>query len=120
STALIGREIDLAIVSERLGTADAHLVTLTGPGGIGKTRLAIQLAVDTSDQYPYGVYFVSLASVVDPALVPTVIAQVLRAPTNPGQTVLDDLKDFLRNRTVLLILDSFEPVLSAAPVVADL
>ncbi|HLZ08246.1 MAG TPA: hypothetical protein VKT80_06655, partial [Chloroflexota bacterium] len=75
---------------------------------------------DTGTQYPDGVYFVSLAAVVDPALVPTVIAQVLRAPTNPGQTVLDDLKEFLRDRKVLLILDSFEPVLSAAPVVAEL
>jgi predicted ATPase len=108
---LVGREHELAEVSEllRAGT----LVTLTGPGGSGKTRLALQAAAELADEFPDGVWFVSLAAVGDPALVESTVAQVLGAP--------DDLNDFVREKKLLLVLDNLEQLLpEAAPVVAAL
>lgn len=119
-TALVGREHDLAALAERFRPADARLVTLTGPGGIGKTRLAIQLAADTRGGYPDGVFFVSLASIADPALVPASIARAFNVPVSSGGAVLEDVKDFLRNRQALVVLDNLEHLLPAAPVIADI
>ncbi len=109
--ALVGRQRELVEVSEllRAGT----LVTLTGPGGSGKTRLALQAASELADEFPDGVWFVSLAAVADPALVESTVAQVLGAR--------DDLNEFVREKKLLLLLDNLEQLLpEAAPVVASL
>jgi predicted ATPase/Tfp pilus assembly protein PilF len=109
--ALVGRERELVEVSEllRAGT----LVTLTGPGGSGKTRLALQAAAELADEFPDGVWFVSLAAVADATLVESTVAQVLGAR--------DDLNEFVREKKLLLLLDNLEQLLpEAAPVVASL
>ena len=93
-------------------------VTLTGPAGIGKTRLALELAADLLDHYPDGVFVVSLASMSDPNLVVPTIAQVLEV-REQGTTLLEMLKDSLTEKQMLLVLDNFEQVVAAAPVVAN-
>jgi predicted ATPase len=109
--ALVGRERELLEVAELLGAGT--LVTLTGPGGSGKTRLALQAAAELADEFPNGVWFVSLAAVADPELVESTIAQVIGAS--------DDLNDFLREKKLLLVLDNLEQLLpGAAPAVASL
>jgi predicted ATPase/class 3 adenylate cyclase len=109
--ALVGRERELAEVTVLLRANT--LVTLTGPGGSGKTRLALQAAADLADRFVDGVWFVSLAAVTDGALIESTIAQVLGAG--------DELNDFLRDKNLLLLLDNLEQLLpGAAPVVAAL
>jgi predicted ATPase/class 3 adenylate cyclase len=110
-TQLVGREREL---SEVLGLLSSHrLVTLTGAGGSGKTRLALQAAAEMVEEYPDGVWFVSLAAVRDPLLVESTIAQVVGGP--------DDLRTFLGNRKALVLLDSLEQLLpEAAGIVASL
>jgi predicted ATPase/class 3 adenylate cyclase len=118
-TALLGRERERAEI-RALFQGDTQLVTLTGPGGTGKTRLSLQVAADLLDDFEHGVFVVELASIVDPVLVSSIIAQVLGLRDVGGRPVLDRLKEYLRTRTVLLVLDNFEQILAAAPVVADL
>jgi predicted ATPase/class 3 adenylate cyclase/DNA-binding CsgD family transcriptional regulator len=120
ATAFIGREHQLQTVRAMLVHPDTRLLTLTGPGGTGKTRLALQVAADLLDSFPDGVYFVPLASVTDPDLVPSSIAQALDIRDASGRPLLESFREFLRQKQVLLLLDNFEQVLSAAPVVADL
>ncbi len=110
-THFVGREREL---SEVLGLLSSHrLVTLTGAGGSGKTRLALQVAAEMVEEYPDGVWFVSLAAVRDPLLLESTIAQVVGGP--------DDLKKFLGDRKALLLLDSLEQLLpEAAGIVASL
>ncbi len=100
--------------------AQTRLLTLTGPGGTGKTRLALHLAADLLDKYPDGVFFVELESVTDPALVPAAIGSVITVGALPGRPPLDALLDHLRDRQLLLVLDNFEQVLDAAPMVGQL
>ncbi|HEY8884640.1 MAG TPA: AAA family ATPase, partial [Chloroflexota bacterium] len=97
-----------------------RLLTLTGPGGIGKTRLALQLAADISRSYPDGVCFVSLGSTSDPRLVVPAIAQALTFHEASGEHLLERLVHWLSEKTVLLVLDNFEHLLPAATIVADL
>ena len=97
----------------------SRLLTLTGPGGTGKTRLAIEVAGRAAPDYPDGVYFVALAGVGDPSLVPATIAATLGMPTTAG-AVLDALHESLAARKLLLVLDNFEHLLDAAPVVEGL
>jgi class 3 adenylate cyclase len=120
STALIGREQEAAAVCGLLQRQAVRLLTLTGPGGTGKTRLGLQVAADLLDDFEDGVFFVSLASLRDPALVSSTIAQTLGVREAGGQPLLESLKDSLRNRQMLLLLDNFEQVVSAAPMVAEL
>ncbi len=97
-----------------------RLLTLTGPGGTGKTRLSLRLAEDLVGDFPDGVYFVALGPIRDAELVPSVIAGALRLVEAPGRAPLDVVADYLRDRRVLLVLDNFEQVISAAPVVSEL
>ena len=119
-TSFVGREAQVAAVRDLLLRRDTRLLTLTGPGGTGKTRLALQVAADLLDCFPDGIYFVALASVTDPELVPSATAQALDVREVPGRPLSAALRDFLRSRQALLILDNFEQVVAAAGVVAEL
>ncbi len=119
-TPLIGREKEVAIVGQLLHREDVRLVTLTGPGGTGKTRLALQVATELGELFADSIYFVDLAPVSDPALVVPIIAQTLGLREERGRSPLECLRGELRQKRVLLLLDNFEQVLGAAVEVADL
>jgi predicted ATPase/class 3 adenylate cyclase len=118
-TPLIGRDLEVATVVGMLHGA-VRLVTLTGPGGTGKTRLSFQVAADLLDDFPDGVFFVDLAPISEPELVASTIAQTLGVRESGGQSVLEGLKNYLREKHLVLLIDNFEQVLDAAPVVAEL
>jgi predicted ATPase/class 3 adenylate cyclase len=111
-TSFVGRESELAAVKRLLESA--RLVTLTGPGGSGKTRLALRAASDVLDRFPDGVFFIELASITDPDLVPSVIASALRTGEEGPRPVLEKLQIKLRHETSLLVLDNFEQVIEAS------
>jgi predicted ATPase/class 3 adenylate cyclase len=118
-TSFVGRERDVARVTHLLGRS--RLVTLTGPGGTGKTRLAVEAASHMLDRFADGVFFVDLSSITDPRLVPDTIASVLRLrPESVGRPVIEILTDHLRNRSLLLVIDNFEQVLDGAETVATI
>jgi predicted ATPase/class 3 adenylate cyclase len=116
-TPLVGREKEVAEVGDLLRDGGVRLLTLTGPGGTGKTRLALQVAAEILDEFEDGVFFVPLANIADPALVTPTIARALDVG-EAGE--LQGLEDFLRNREILLVLDNFEQVVEAAPLVGGL
>ena len=119
-TRLLGREADMTSIRSLLETDGVRLVTLTGPGGIGKSRLAIDTARAAADLYPGGVAFVSLAGVHDSSFVPTAIAQATGVRDTGVGTVLEKLTTALRHRTMLIVIDNFEQVLDAAPTLTTL
>jgi predicted ATPase len=117
---LIDREQEVALVQDLLQRADVGLVTLTGPGGVGKTRLAIQVATDLASQFADGAAFVSLASLKDPDLVELTVAQALQVSEADGHSIGERLREYLRPRQLLLLLDNAEHLLSAAPLATGL
>lgn len=119
-TALIGRAAEASTLHARLGEPTTRLLTLTGPGGVGKTRLAVHVATAAMPEVADSVVFVALASLRDPALVPSIIAAAIGVAEPGGVPLMDALVAALRPRRVLLVLDNFEHLLAAAPVVATL
>ena len=114
STKFLGREQELAEVAELLTREDVRLLTLTGPGGTGKTRLAIQAAAETSDHFPDGVWWVPLAPLRDPGLVLSSVAQELEVSEQPGREVADTLARQLAGKRLVILLDNLEHLLPAA------
>jgi predicted ATPase len=117
---LIGREAERAAVAGLLQAGGVRLVTLTGPGGTGKTHLALQIAADVLDHFIHGVTLVPLAAVRDPGLIIPTIAEALGIKEEAGQSLLDTLQYALRDQQLLLVLDNFEQVLAAGPQVRRL
>jgi predicted ATPase/DNA-binding winged helix-turn-helix (wHTH) protein len=122
-TGFVGRDKEVAAAKELLLRQDVHLVTVTGPGGIGKTRLAVQVANGLVGCFPGGIHFVSLSSLSDPVLIASVIVQVLGIRETGGQSPIETLKENLRDSCrapMLLLLDNFEHLVQAVPTVAEL
>ena len=121
-TAFIGREHEATALRQLLSRADVQLVTLTGPGGIGKTRLALQIAAEAAAEFPGGVCFVPLSAVSDRAFIASTIAQALGVRETGNQSSQESLKEYVSglDQPMLLLLDNFEHLVSAAPVITQL
>jgi predicted ATPase len=119
-TAMVGRDTDIEEVTRMLTAPDRRLVVLTGPGGAGKTRLALAVAERTRKHWDDGSAFVDLSPVTDPALVPDAIASALGLVGQGRERPLDTLERGLAGRHMLVVLDNFEQVLQAAPLIAGL
>ena len=116
-TSFIGREREIADAKRLLSST--HLLTLTGAGGCGKTRLSLQVAADLLDSFPDGVWFVELAALTDPATVPSALASAMVIREDPARPILASIADRVRNKTVLLILDNCEHLVSACAEATD-
>lgn len=119
-TPLLGRDPDVAAVREALLGSKTHLITLVGPPGIGKTRLSIQIATDLADSFKDGVCFVPLAPVQESERVANVLIQFLAIPESAVWTAEESLLNYLKDKNILLVLDNFEHILAAAPLVTSL
>lgn len=119
-TSFVGREQDVELVCASLRREDLRLMTLTGPGGVGKTRLSLQVGVELLHDFKDGVFFIALAPIQKPELVASAIAQTLGVRESADRSLVEGLKDELREKQMLLILDNFEQVVLAAPLVSEL
>jgi predicted ATPase/DNA-binding SARP family transcriptional activator len=119
-TTLVGREREVAALRRMLEDPSVRLVTLTGPGGTGKTRLAIHVAGELLERFPDGVFFVNLGTLQDSALVGVTIARTIGIAIEAGADVQESLRSGLDRRRCLLVLDGFETVLPAADLISDL
>jgi predicted ATPase/class 3 adenylate cyclase len=119
-TTFIGRQREVAALRELLGRPEARLITITGPGGGGKTRLAQAVAVEGATQFADGVWFTSLDDAAEPGSILPQIAAAVQLPLLPDRPPREQLLAFLAPRALLLVLDGFERVVDAAPLVADL
>jgi non-specific serine/threonine protein kinase len=120
STPLLGREQELEALTQLLLRDEVRLITLTGPGGTGKTRLGLQAAANLSETFTDGTFFVSLAANTDAKLVMSTIAQTFGIFENPVRSVAEGVITHLHEKNLLLLLDNFEQVVEATPVVAEL
>ena len=119
-TALVGRQAELSQIENRLNTDVVRLLTLTGPGGTGKTRLALQSAADLIESFPDGAYFVDLSPIREPESIFTAIARTIGLSETGDRPLIDELRRQLKDQRKLLILDNFEQVMDAAVLIAEL
>jgi predicted ATPase/class 3 adenylate cyclase len=117
-TSFVGREKEIAEVERLLG--QTRLLTLTGPGGSGKSRLALRVAAELLTRFQDGSCFVDLSPVTDPALVPAAVANALGVPEAAGRPIIEGVKEHLRHRELLQVVDNFEQVAEAGPVIEEL
>lgn len=120
TTSFVGREVELERIKSWLARVNGRLLTLVGPGGVGKTRLALQAAAELLEEYNHGVWFVDLSGIRRPELVLATIAGTLGIGEVVGEPRLKTLKRALRQKQTLLLLDNFEQVIGAAPDVGEL
>src|SRR5437870_10031105 len=119
-TPLIGREAEAKTVERLLRQGNARLVTLTGPGGTGKTRLSLEVGAGMLGDFEDGVFLVTLASINDPSLVASAIAKTLSIKETAERALVESLKDYFSDKQMLLLIDNFEQTLAAAPLVVEL
>lgn len=119
-TSLIGRDKEIAAIEKLLRNDQVRLLTIVGPGGVGKTRLALKVANDLVDEFDDGVFFVSLADIRDYSLIIPIIAQVLNIHEIGVQTSMQQIIECLESKKTLLVVDNFEQVVQAAPQISPL
>lgn len=117
---LVGRDHELAVARQLVQQEGARLLTFTGPGGVGKTTLALKVASELASEFPDGAFLVALAAIQDPAMVLSFLATTLGVQEQRGVTLLRSLQDFLRHKKLLLLLDNFEQVTGAALLITEL